>query len=33
MPDPASHGYVAAVGAKEMAAVGASVAPGTDVSD
>jgi D-alanyl-D-alanine carboxypeptidase len=33
MPDPASHGYVAAAGAQELEAVGASVAPGTDVSD
>lgn len=32
MPDPASHGYVAATGAKELEAVGASIAPGTDVS-
>jgi D-alanyl-D-alanine carboxypeptidase len=33
MPDPASHGYVAAAGAKEMKAVGAVIAPGTDVSE
>lgn len=33
MPDPASHGYVAATGAKEMEAIGATVMPGTDVSD
>jgi len=33
MPDPASHGYVAATGAKELEALGAVVAPGTDVSE
>jgi len=33
MPDPASHGYVATTGAKELEAVGAVVAPGTDVSE
>ncbi len=33
MPDPASHGYVAAAGAKEMEAVGAVIAPGTDVTE
>jgi D-alanyl-D-alanine carboxypeptidase len=33
MPEPASQGCVAAVGATDMRAVGASVAPGTDVSD
>ncbi|WP_295447879.1 serine hydrolase domain-containing protein [uncultured Thiodictyon sp.] len=33
MPDPASRGYVAATGTKEMEAIGATVAPGTDVSD
>jgi D-alanyl-D-alanine carboxypeptidase len=33
MPDPASHGYVAATGATELDAVGAVVAPGTDVTE
>ena len=33
MPDPASHGYVAAAGAKQLEAVGATVTPGADVTD
>jgi D-alanyl-D-alanine carboxypeptidase len=33
MPGPASHGYVAATGATDLEAVGAVVAPGTDVSE
>ena len=33
MPEPASHGYVAATGAKELGAVGVTLTPGTDVSD
>lgn len=33
MPDPASHGYVAASGAKELEAIGATVVPGTDVTE
>ena len=33
MPDPASRGYVTATGTKEMAAVGATATPGTDVSN
>ena len=33
MPEPASHGYVAATGAKELEAIGATVKAGTDVSD
>ncbi|MFO1538913.1 MAG: serine hydrolase domain-containing protein [Chloroflexota bacterium] len=32
MPEPASHGYVMAAGAKELAGIGGTVAPGTDVS-
>jgi D-alanyl-D-alanine carboxypeptidase len=33
MPGPASRGYVAATGAKDMESVGAVIAPGTDVSE
>jgi D-alanyl-D-alanine carboxypeptidase len=33
MPEPASRGYVAASGAKELAGIGATIVPGTDVSD
>lgn len=33
LPDPASRGYVAAAGAKELEAVGATITPGTDVSE
>lgn len=33
MPAPASHGYVAEAGAKELAAIGATIAPGTDTTD
>ena len=33
MPDPASHGYVAATGAKELEAVGATITPGADASE
>ena len=33
MPAPASHGYVAASGAKELAGIGAAIVPGTDVSE
>jgi D-alanyl-D-alanine carboxypeptidase len=33
MPDPVSHGYVAAAGAKQLEELGATLTPGTDVSD
>jgi D-alanyl-D-alanine carboxypeptidase len=33
MPAPASHGYVAAAGAKELEAVGATITPGADASE
>lgn len=33
MPDPSSHGYVMQAGAEEFAEIGATVEPGTDVTD
>ena len=33
LPEPASHGYVAAAGAKDLGEIGATVIPGTDVAN